>query len=200
MNRKKEILIFLILIPVLLFSFMRLGEYYFSSEDVFYADEKGQYYGPSEKILKEYELEGNGKFIIGIWEGNLSAVSVEPAFGVLWKLKRDGAGGFYPCDKGVAGYLLYNGKIIGLTSNKEVSEVFCQIEYGDYENPSIQEVTMAVDQDGFFSREWEVDSTDDIFGCIEYIEGRNSKGEVVYRDGMNSEEVYYNDGVEQKLE
>lgn len=200
MNRKKEILIFIILIPLLLFFFMRLGGYYFSAEGVFYACERGLHYGPSEKIVAEYELDDGGDLIVGKWNGNLSAIPVQPAFGVLWKLKSGGVSGFILCNKVVTGHLLGNGKIIGLTSNKEITEVFCQIEYGDYENPLIQEVTMTVNQDAFFNGEWKMQNEEDSYGCITYIEGRSSSGQVIYQDGMTPEGVYYNNGVKEKLD
>ncbi|WMI80642.1 hypothetical protein [Anaerotignum sp. MB30-C6] len=199
MNRKKEMLIYIILIPLFIFTFMRLGGYFFTAKDVFYACEEGLSYGPSEKILAEYEFQDKSRLIVGMWEENLSAISVRPAFGVLWKLKQGGVRGFIPCDKMVTGALFANGKVIGLTGNKEISEVYCRIEYGDYENPMIQEVTMAVDQDGFFNGEWESQSPEDMNGFIAYTEGRNSRDEVIYRDGMTKQGVYYNDGVEEQL-
>lgn len=51
MNRKRQILIFIIIIPLLYISFLRLEGYYLTAERVFYACEKGLHYGPSEKIL-----------------------------------------------------------------------------------------------------------------------------------------------------
>lgn len=91
MNRKKEIVIFIMIIPLLLFSFLRLGEYRFSAEGVFYAWERGLGYGPSEKILGEYELVEDGKTIIGKCEGNLSVVTAKRAFGLFWKHKTEGS-------------------------------------------------------------------------------------------------------------
>ncbi|KXL52280.1 hypothetical protein CLNEO_22110 [Anaerotignum neopropionicum] len=198
MNRKKELIIFVILIPLLLLSFMRLGGYYFSAEDVFYACEKGLHYGPSEKILAEYEFEDSGKLIVGKWKENLSAISVDRAFGVLWKLKSGGITGFISCEKVVTANIFRGGKVMGLASQKEIREVYCRIEYGDYgndENPSIQEMTMTVDQDGFFYGIWSTQIQDDTFQYIAYIEGRNAYGEVIYRDGMSPEGKPYLDGV-----
>jgi hypothetical protein len=199
MNRKKEIIIFIILIPLLLFSFMRLGEYHFSAEDVFYACEKGLLYGPSEKILGEYEIEEGGKLIVGKCQGNLSVIPVQRAFGVLWKLKSGGVvNGLVDCKNVVTARLFRGGKVMGLAAQKEISEVYCRIEYGDYgndENPSIQEMTMTVDQDGFFYGIWSTQIQEDTFQYIAYIEGRNAQGNVIYQDGMTADGIYYRDGI-----
>ncbi|NCC17083.1 MAG: hypothetical protein EOM28_12265 [Clostridia bacterium] len=195
MNRKKEIVIFIILIPLLLFSFMRLGGYYFTAEGVLYACERGLGYGPSEKILAEYELDEGGKLIVGKWEGNLSVIPAERAFGIFWKLKDGGVSGCIPCDKMVVANLTNDENIFGLTLNKEISEVYCRIEYGDYENPLIQEVTMAVNQEGYFYGISEIEQPEEAFIHIWYLEGRNSSGEVLYRDGVSAEGNYYNDGI-----
>lgn len=199
MNRKKEIIIFIIIIPLLLFSFLRLGEYRFSAEGIFYACERGLGYGPSEKILGEYELEEGRKLIVGKCQGNLSVIPVQRAFGVLWKLKSGGVvNGLVDCEKVVTAKLFRGGKVMGLTSEKEISEVYCRIEYGDYgndENPSIQEMTMTVNEDGFFYGIWSTEILDDTFQHIAYIEGSNSNGKVIYQDGMTSEGIYYNNGI-----
>ena len=195
MNRKRQILIFIIIIPLLYISFLRLGGYYLSAERVFYACEKGLHYGPSEKILAQYVLSSGSKLIVGKWDGNLSAVPVEPTFGVLWKLKSGGVSGLIPCDKVVNTYIAGEGRIIGLTSNKEVKEIFCRIEYGDNNHPSIREITMPVDEDGYFTEIWGKQNGEDYYVYISYLEGKNSKGQVVYRDGKSSEGTYYNDGV-----
>ncbi|WP_304509690.1 hypothetical protein [Anaerotignum sp.] len=198
MKRKKEIVIFMILIPLLLFSFLRLGEYRFSAEGIFYAYERGLGYGPSEKILGEYELAEGGKLILGKWEGNLSAVTVKRAFGVLWKKMNDGIAGCYSRNKVVSAYTFNEGEIMGLSLNPEIREVYCRIEYGDFENPSIQEVTLPVNHDGLIWGEWEYQDNEDVYQDIAYLEGRNSDGEVIYRDGMTDEGIYYNDGTANK--
>lgn len=182
------------IIPLLYLSFLRLGGYYLTPESVFYACEKGLLYGPSEKILDEYELPDGGKLIVGKWDGNLSAVPAERAFGILWKLKSGGVSGFISCDKVVAAYLIRNGRVIGLTSNQKVKEVSCGIEYGDSDNPFIKEITMTVDQDGYFTGIWGEQKGDGYYEYISYLEGKDSKGEVIYRDGMSPEGEYYNDG------
>lgn len=176
---------------------MRLGSYFFTAEDVFYACERGLGYGPSDKILGEYDLEGRSKLIVGKWNGDLSVVPAEPAFVVLWKLKDGGVSGFIPCEKIVTGNLLIDGKILGLVSDREISEVICQVEYGDYENPLTQQISMGVDENGFFGGEWKNQNPDDSYARITYIEGINEQKEVVYRDGMSPEGVYYNNGVQE---
>ncbi len=194
MNRKKEIIIFIILIPLLLFSFMRLGGYYFSDEGVFFANERGLGYGPSE-ILGKYELEEGSKLILGKWEGNLTAVSVQRAFGVFWKRKYDGMAGCYSRDRVVSAYLFTDGKMIGLSLNPEICKVYCRIEYGDDENPSIQEATIPVNEDGLIWGQWENQGNEEEYKDIVYIEGKNALGEVLYRDGWTVEGDYYNDGI-----
>jgi len=197
MSRKKQVLFFIILIPVFLFSFMRLGSYFFTAEDVFYDCERGLGYGPSDKILAEYDLEERSKLIVGKWNGDLSVVPAEPAFVVLWKLKDGGVSGFIPCEKIVTGYLLIDGKILGLVSDREISEVICQVEYGDYENPLTQKISMAVDKDGFFIGEWGNQNHEEGYAVIAYIEGINVQKDVIYRDGVSPEGVYYNNGVKE---
>ncbi|KAF5039593.1 hypothetical protein [Anaerotignum sp.] len=194
MNRKRQIWVFIIIIPLLYFSFFRLGGYYLTAESVFYACEKGLLYGPSEKILAEYELPKGGKLIVGKWGENLSAIPAERAFGLLWKLKSGGVSGLILCDKVVTAYLFSDGRVIGLTSNQDVKEVSCTIEYGDSDKPFIREVTMTVDQDGYFTGNWGKKKDDD-YEYISYLEGRNGMGQVIYRDGKSPEGAYYIDGV-----
>lgn len=195
MNRKRQIFLFIIIIPLLYISFLRLEGYYLTAERVFYACEKGLHYGPSEKILAQYELSKGSKLIVGKWNGNLSAVPVEPEFGVLWKLKSGGVSGLIPCDKEVSTYIVREDRIIGLTSIKEVKEISCRIEYGDSNHPSIKEITMQVDEDGYFTGIWGEQKGEDYYVYISYLEGKNSKGQVVYRDGKSLDGTYYNDGV-----
>lgn len=200
MNRKRQILIFIIIIPLLYISFLRLEGYYLTAERVFYACEKGLHYGPSEKILAQYELSKGSKLIVGKWEGNLSAIPVEPAFGILWKLKSGGVSGLIPCDKEISTYFVGDGRIMGLTSNKDVKEVSCRIEYGDINYPSIKEISMLVDQDGYFTGIWGEQKGEDYYEYISYLEGKNGKGQVNYRDGKSLDGTYYKDGVSNDTE
>lgn len=86
---------------------------------------------------------------------------------------------------------------MGLSSNPEISEIYCRIKYGDSDNPSIQEATVAVNQDGFILGEWEDQGNEDIHKWIVYVEGRNKNGEVIYQDGMTLDGVYYNNGIKE---
>lgn len=195
MNRKKQILIFVVIIPLLYLMLLRLGDYYLTPEGVFYACEKGLHYGPSEEILAEYELVDGGKLIVGKWDGNLSAIPAERAYGLLWQLKGGGVSGLIICDKVVSADLRTDGRVLGLTSDQQVKEVICQIEYDDYENPSVQEFTMTVDEGGYFTGIWKNQKQEYNYECIVYVEGRNSEGVVIYRDGMASVGKFYYDGV-----
>lgn len=195
MNRKKQILIFIVMIPLLYLSLLRLGDYYLTPEGVFYACEKGLRYGPSEEILAEYKLADGGKLIVGKWGGNLSAVPVERVYGLLWHLKDGGVSGLITCDKVVFAYLRTDGRVLGLTSDQLVKEVTCRIEYGDFENPSVQEFTMTVDEGGYFTGIWKNQKQEYDYECITYVEGKNSEGIVIYRDGMSPAGEFYYDGI-----
>lgn len=195
MNRKKEIYIYVILIPLLLFSFMRLGNYYFSPKAVLDAYEKGLCYGPSEEILAEYELLNREKLLIGKWENNLSLVSVKPAFGVFWKASMEGINGLYPCEKEVMAYVFENGRIVGLTQNEEISKVYCEIQ-GEFEGEKVfLEMLMNVDAEGFYSEDIHTSNFAELHGQISYVEGRSEEGMVLYQDGITQEGIYYQDGM-----
>ncbi len=198
MNRKKQIIIFLTLIPLLFFSFLRHGGYYFSPEGVFYACERGLQYGPSDKIVAEYDLSEGGTLVVGKWGGDLSAIPAERAFGFLWRLKSGGVTGFISCEKVVTGYMVGEGRIIGLAAEEQMKEVYCRVEYGEI--PSIQEITMPVDEDGYFTGIWGTQKEEEKYEYIAYIEGRSAGGEVLYRDGMDAYGRYFEDGVERNLD
>lgn len=105
-----------------------------------------------------------------------------------------------PCDKEISTYFVGDGRIMGLTSNKDVKEVSCRIEYGDINYPSIKEISMLVDQDGYFTGIWGEQKGEDYYEYISYLEGKNGKGQVNYRDGKSLDGTYYKDGVSNDTE
>ena len=64
MTRKKQTIIFLALIFIFLFLYMRLSGRHFTPEAVLNANELGLHYGPSEKVLLKYHGDENNMLVI----------------------------------------------------------------------------------------------------------------------------------------
>lgn len=179
MKRKKQIIIFLVLIPLLAFSFCRLGGYYFQAADVLYAYERGLQYGPSKKIVEEYSSDGGGKVVVGVGEDFLTVIETRRAFGILWKYER---GGGYDIQSEMKGFIRDDGKAFGLSRLEDVTVVYGLFEG---EDGTVTEMTFPVDEDGYFSAEVQVNMEEERVMRFDYIEGFDEEGQRLYRWGRD---------------
>lgn len=187
MNRKKEILYLLIAIPVLFFCFSRLGGYYITAEAAFQAAERGARYGPSLRIGEIDDKEDGSKLMIGVGGDFLSAVTLRPAYGLLWKVK---GGDCYLFEEDVEGLVWANGRVMGLSKNREITEVYGVIEsfkMGQAQDREFQEQLYKVEEDGYFSGMVAGEISEEMTFVFSYIEGRNKAGEVLYRWGKDGD-------------
>lgn len=181
-KRKWQTIVFILLIGLLSFTYIRLNKLFFSPEEVFYACERGLRSGPSEEIIREFVQEDGGLLLIGRQKEGLFVASAEKHLGVFWRMKNDGVHGYFPVEKEFDGYLMQDGKYIGLCLNPEITEIRCIA--GSYSEQNWQEYSCQVGEDGFFFCETGLDGTEnyDVYYDV-YEEGRNADGEVLYTMG-----------------
>ena len=157
MSRKRKTIITIIIVIVLGFLFMKLGDYHFTPSAVATANEYGLHYGPSEKVLLEYEKDGDVLVIGKVNERAISVIPVKRSFGILWRLMGGGVTGHMKInsddDHVIAGYDRKFGLIYGITDIKEAKKAECSLEYknNDMEDFEVIEgFEMEVNEDGFF--------------------------------------------------
>ncbi len=177
-ERKWQTVVFILLIGLLSFTYVRLNKLFFSPEEVFYACERGLRSGPSEKIIQEFAQEDGGLLLVGRQKEDFFVVSVEKHLGIFWRMRRGGMNGLFPVEKEFDGYLMQDGKYIGLCSNPDITEILC-IAGNDSER-NWQEYSCQVGEDGFFFCETGLDGAENF---DVYEEGRNADGEVLYAMG-----------------
>lgn len=175
---KWQTVVFILLIGLLSFTYVRLNKLFFSPEEVFYACERGLRCGPSEEIIREFAQEDGGLILIGRQKEGLFVASVEKHLGIFWRMKTGGVNGLFPVEKEFDGYLLQDGKYIGLCLNPDITEIFC-IVGNDFEE-NWQEYSCQIDEDGFFFCETGLDGAENY---DVHEEGRNADGEVLYTMG-----------------
>lgn len=178
MKRKKQIVLYVLLIIVLSYFYLLYNRLYFSAEDVFYACERGLRSGPSEEIVLKYELGDDAVMVVGRQEDGLFVVPAERTHLFLWRMKSGGIDGEYRCDGDVDGYLSREGKVLGLCRNPEIAKVSFIV--GNWGERNWQEFICTPDEDGFIYYETDFENMDDY---VIYWEGRNADGEVIYADG-----------------
>lgn len=176
-KRKWQTVIFILLISLLSFVYIRMNDLFFSSEEVFWACERGLRSGPSKEIVLQYELEEGGMMLVGRQEEGLFVVPAEKTHLFLWKMKSGSVDGYYWCRGDVDGYLTKDGKVLGLSKKSEITEVSFVVGNGADRN--WQEFICTPDENGFIHCDTEFDGWEDY---VVYWEGRNADGEVVYSD------------------
>ena len=77
MKRKKQILLYLLLMAICVGGYMKLFDYRLTPHQYFAAEEKYQHVGPSEEILLEGEGAEGTYFILGKWGQNLNYCVME---------------------------------------------------------------------------------------------------------------------------
>ncbi|MGM9915796.1 hypothetical protein [Anaerotignum sp.] len=177
-KRKCQTIVFILSIGLLSFTYVRLNKLFFSPEEVFYACERGLRSGPSEEIVQEFVQEDGSLLLVGRQKEDLFVASAEKHLGIFWKMKSGGVHGLFPVEKEFDGYLMQDGKYIGLCLNPEITEIRCIA--GSYSEQNWQEYSCQVGEDGFFFCETGLDGTENY---DVYEEGRNADGEVLYTMG-----------------
>ena len=133
-KRKWQTVVFILLIGLLSFAYIRLNDLFLSPEEVFWARERGSQSGPSEKIMAQYEIEDGEIMLIGQQKDGLFLVSAEQYLGIFWRMKQGTMDGYMPF-RGVFGmHLCADGSAIGLSKDPEVSEVMYIIGCERYDN------------------------------------------------------------------
>lgn len=202
MSRKRQIILYIIII--LLFDAWHFcsGRSYTSPEAVLYACEKGLHYGPSEKIL-HVERQGINALVIGKCDGGLSSVPACKTRIGTWQLGYDRGG------TSVKGYTKVEGieaiydrnfrAVYGLSTVEDVKRV--RVVLGAYISGKFvkaSEISMDTDSDGFFWDStklayFELKSEDIWLHAIE-IEGYDENGESVYFTSEVGEELFDSGG------
>ena len=158
MTRKKQTIIFLALIFIFLFIYMRFSGRHFTPEAVLNANELGLHYGPSEKVLLKYHGDENNMLVIGkVDERGLSVIPAKRSMLVFWKLEGGSVPGYigfdYPDDRAKANYSSKYSLIYGITDLDEAAKADVEVIYknnnmSDFETAG--EYSMEIDGDGFF--------------------------------------------------
>ena len=157
-KRKWQTIVFILLIGLLSFTYVRLNKLFFSPEEVFYACERGLRCGPSEEIVQEFVQEDGGLLLVGRQKEGLFVASVEKHLGIFWRMKSGGVNGLFPVEKEFDGYLMQDGTYIGLCLNPNITEIFC-IAGNDLEQ-NWQEYSCQIGEDGFFFCETGLDGAE----------------------------------------
>lgn len=177
-KRKWQTVIFILLIVVLSFVYMRMNNLFLHPEDVFWGCERGLKSGPSEEIVLQYEQNDGSFVLVGRQENGIFVVPVEKTHFFFWKLKNGDVDGKYACEGDVDGYLNSDGKILGLSKNPDITEVSFIV--GNWADLNWQEVIGVPEKDGFICLDTEYLGPEN---HVIYCEGRDANGEVLYFAG-----------------
>ena len=189
MKRKKQILLFLLIIIIMVFSYMRLNDRYLTPEGVFYACEKGLRYGPSEKILYEYKKDFNNVIVVGKYKNGLSIIQTQRKMFGLWGIAPGLITGFRQPreNENIVFYInQYYSIAFGRVTNKDVKIVNISAYLRNEElyeidiNNKVFEKEIDVDEEGFFKLEGVTDYNDGIdTSYIFELKGLDSLGNIV---------------------
>lgn len=92
-KRKREIVLCLVLIVGLSFSYVRFNHLFLTPEEAFHACEEGLYYPPSEEILLQFEREDGTLVFVGRQADGISVLPLEKKhlffleYGRRWRLR-----------------------------------------------------------------------------------------------------------------
>lgn len=174
-KRKRQLALYLLLIPLLGAFYIQTQHLYFSPEEVFYACERGLHYPPSEEILLEFEAEGR-TILVGRQEEGLFVVPTVRS-GFLWRMAGGQVDGFFACDEPLQGYITYGGYYLGLCTDERITEVSVIAE--DLDVKEWQEFTSSVEE-GLLFMETNINRERSF---IAYTEGRDAAGDILYQYG-----------------
>ena len=181
-KRKRQIVLQLILIVGFSVFYFYANGLYFSPEDVFYACERGLRGDISEEIVLEHKLDNGDLMLVGKQKDGLFVMSVERTHLFLWRMG-DGYSGFSPCDKPLNGNLTLDENYLGFCQDETITEM--SILVGNFEDEQWEEEVYPVEK-GLIFIERDAEKPDQAGGehdFVAYTEGRNAKGEVVFKDG-----------------
>ena len=176
-KRKWQTVLYIFLIILLSGFYIHMHELYFSPEEVFYACERGLRSGPSEEIVLEFEGDDGAKVLVGRQEEGLFVVPVEKTRLFFWRVQSGGVDGFFKCDKPLNGYQTYGGNYLGLCLDEKITEF--SILGGSHEERQWRELVYPIEGELIFEAAEIVWMNE----YIVYTEGRDTKGNVIYKDG-----------------
>lgn len=174
-KRKRQLMLYLLLIPLLGAFYIQSHRLYFSPEEVFYACERGLHYPPSEEILLEFEAEGK-TVLVGRQEDGIFVVPAVRS-GFLWRMASGGVDGFFACEEALQGYITYGGYYLGLCTDERIAAVSVIAEDLDTKERLKFDVSI---EDGLLFAETDINRER---AFIAYTEGRNAAGELLYQYG-----------------
>ena len=191
-KRKRQTLLYILLIIVLSYIYLHVNQLYFTPEDVFYACERGLRSGPSKEIILKHELKDGALILVGRQEDGLFVVPVKRDHFFLWRMDNGGIDGFFRCDKPLNGYQTYDGNYLGLCLDENITDF--SILVGSYEDDQWRELIYAVKGELIFE-EAGIDAANEY---IVYTEARNAEGEVIWFDGDEATAKLVREGNERK--
>ena len=194
MRRKKELVIYCLVVILLAFCFIRLNGYSFSKESTFAKEMQGM---PrvAEKILLDVEIAPNVYQIIGTSADGewLLGTCIEKEWNMFWRDETERSGSLgsrvvEPCEAPVNAYIVSENLMVGLCKDVEIREI--TIWLGDFyedsplelaEGNSNYEYHFVPDKDGFFYFYNEGENCFNWENFIENIEARDANGDVIYQ-------------------
>lgn len=175
MKRKKQTILFLVLILGFSVFLIRFWGLFWDREELFYACERGALCGPSEEIIYEEERADGSVLMMGRQEEALYLLSAEPFLGIFWKYQNGGDNGYFPLPEEIDGYLLSDGRYLGLCRVPEVTEV--EIFFGVWRDRKAETITLEVKEGGLLYADTGLDGLAFLDWCLR---GKNAAGEVIY--------------------
>lgn len=184
MKRKREVLLYIILILALSCFYIQQKHLYFSPEEVFYACERGLRSGPSEEIVFTFDTEDGCTVLVGKQEKGIFVVPAERTHLFFWRMASGGIDGFYRCEQPLNGYLTYDGNYLGLRRDERITEL--SIVLGNHTEENWKEYKYPVEEELIFIEAEQIfqdEGYDLMKDYIVYTEGRNAAGEVLFSYG-----------------
>jgi len=183
MKRRKQTVIFLLLIVGFSFFYLHSNDLFFSPQAVYDAFERGNHLPPKEGILLEYET-GDGKMLIGRSGDTLLCLPVEQHQGIFWRKIEDGSALVVLCEGTVEGFVLEDKYYLGLCHDPEIVEVDVSFgSWGEDERWHVLKGSGAVQENGLFFFELPTQNRERMRVWVE--EGKNAEGDILYTGGYD---------------
>lgn len=199
MKRIRQCMLFLLVLLLCGSLWIMSNRLYFSPGAAFHGAERGLRYGPSEEILLTYPRGDGSQIYVGKWNGGLSIIPVERYLGLFWRMPSGVLVEGYQSMHGDVGAMLTKEfYLVGLSQQPDVKEVTClfysmadEVEELEY----VEEITLPVEENGFFYQKMDFPQETAGMFYVGYIEGRTQMGEVVFRKGLDEDgQEYYPEG------
>lgn len=189
MKRKKQTVIFMILILGFSLFLIHFFDLYLDREQLFYAYERGNLCGPSEEIVYEEERQDDSVMMIGRQEKALYMLSAEKVLGIFWKYQNGSDNGYFEMSEEIDGYILNDGRYVGLCRIPSVTKV--EVYFGIWRDRKTEIVTVDVGKGGLLYTNTELDGMSFLPWCVR---GKDKEGKIVY------ERWHHDDLIEQWAE